>query len=436
MHFWAVLAAPSLAGTMSDCPVVHPADLERLMSEDPRPRIIQNDSVQLDFITEFGGRLLADGGYDFGEFTIGGRHQPYMLTNAGYTPDIVHKVAARHPVPEEVAHIYQRPVLSVGQRGTGEKDIAHHYHPVTAMLLLQGEKIWALRPPGDVACMMNSGDCTDPMDICSYYAQPRAPQPACVQRAGDTIVVPDGWFHGTCNTALLTVGLGGQGRMFTMELEGRPAAAGTGHDVVGLTREASAQPLFGFLTEPAFGKSDYRGLVRAVERSGSPRGTTIQIDEYYSLGPASQAPLQAIRSMYRVFVRSTYREDELDRAFLDSLACFVLQMPAAPSGSSASVRDVAPGLWATMTSWQHTHVLLPLTPATASLELRFLRRRVAAPFTSSLEANAGALWYGTALDELLFHGPTSAIYCKARVLSGYISRDRELRRKWETWESQ
>ena len=114
------------------------------MSEDPRPRIIRNDSVQLDFVAVFGGRPMADGGFDFGEFSLGRRSQPYMLTNAGYTPDIVHKVAARHPVPEAVAHIYQRPVLSVGLHGTGEKDIAHHYHPVTAMLLLQGEKVRAL----------------------------------------------------------------------------------------------------------------------------------------------------------------------------------------------------------------------------------------------------------------------------------------------------
>ena len=32
-----------------------------------------------------------------------------------------------------------------------------------------------------------------------------------VQEAGETIVVPDGWYHGTCNTARWTVGWGGQG---------------------------------------------------------------------------------------------------------------------------------------------------------------------------------------------------------------------------------
>ena len=61
------------------------------------------------------------------------------------------------------------------------------------MRLLQGTKIWALRPPGDPECMANRGTCTDPFDVCAYYAAPSSPAPACVQRAGDSIIIPNGW---------------------------------------------------------------------------------------------------------------------------------------------------------------------------------------------------------------------------------------------------
>jgi len=48
--------------------------------------------------------------------------------------------------------------------------------------------------------------------VCALYKGREAPAPACVQEAGQTIVIPDGWYHGTCNNASWTVGWGGQNR--------------------------------------------------------------------------------------------------------------------------------------------------------------------------------------------------------------------------------
>ena len=183
----------------------------------PRPvRIrIAGDDDEFDFFTAYGA-AQTDGSHLFGgELHVGGRSRSggYVLTNIGYTPKLFRdlRLADRFRIPAVAASIDQRPVLSIGLNGTGERDLAHHYHPATVMRLVQGRKIWALRAPGDEECMWAQGTCTDPFLVCDYYSSPLSREPACVQRAGETILVPDGWYHGTCNTET-TVGYGVQGR--------------------------------------------------------------------------------------------------------------------------------------------------------------------------------------------------------------------------------
>ena len=182
----------------------------------PKPIIVTGvGHTEVDFWSEFGVQM-PNGGRNFEDaVTIGGPGgRGYSLDNEGYSPRIFERVGfrERYPLPELLQHVDQRMVLSIGINGSGERDMAHHYHPITVMRLLQGRKIWAMRPPGDQECELNRGACTDPLNVCDYYAQPDAPEPACVQEAGETIVVPGGWYHGTCNNASVTVGWGAQGR--------------------------------------------------------------------------------------------------------------------------------------------------------------------------------------------------------------------------------
>jgi hypothetical protein len=197
---------------ISVAPDVLPSRFFEEFGANPRPVIIAG-SDPFDFWTEYGsGAPHGDDAARFGDIQPLSQYRGYVLANPGYYPLIFDGLRSRFPVPYSVSSIDQRMVLSIGLNGTGEKDLAHHYHPITAMRLLQGRKIWALRPQTDRDCQYAQGTCTDPFKVCDYYARPGAPKPACVQEAGDTIIVPDGWYHGTCNNASVTIGVGFQGR--------------------------------------------------------------------------------------------------------------------------------------------------------------------------------------------------------------------------------
>lgn len=259
-------------GKFFDCPYADVEELAQLMSSDPRPRRIRY-ALAVDTFS------WSDHGSDAGfRELILSSENPYILTNAAFSTEILQTVAERFPMPSVVANVNQRPVLSLGLDGTGEVDIAHHYHPITVMLLLQGEKIWALREPTDVTCLSAIGDCTDPFDVCHYYRSADSPTPACVQRPGDVIIVPDGWYHGTCNNASLTVGWGGQGKTLALDLE-----AGRTH--VG----RQYQPLFATLLEPPFGASILDGLLFAVRQLKKFYGDGVEVIHYHKLGPPMQA---------------------------------------------------------------------------------------------------------------------------------------------------
>ena len=171
------------------------------MSTDPRPRLLTGPPVDVNFVARFGRQVA--GGATFSDLPPVDAESPYRLVNPPGVelPPTYRELHSLYPLPTPLASIDLCPMISIGRNGTGQTDIAHHYHATTAMLLLEGQKIWALRAPSDVDCMMNRGDCTNPFDVCEFYRQPDAPPPACVQLPGETIVLPDGWYHGTCNNA-------------------------------------------------------------------------------------------------------------------------------------------------------------------------------------------------------------------------------------------
>ena len=179
------------------------------MSSDPRPRLITGQQQDVDFVKQF-GQATADGAQFEGLPPVNGQ-SPYRLVNPPGLglPPIYSQLRSSYPLPAPLSEVDLCPVISIGRKGTGQIDLARHYHALTVMLLLQGQKIWALRPPSDSDCAAGIGDCTNPMDVCAYYARPGAPPPACVQLPGETIVLPDGWYHGTCNNASWTAGWGG-----------------------------------------------------------------------------------------------------------------------------------------------------------------------------------------------------------------------------------
>ena len=219
---------PSLPANISH------SEFWELASRDPVPRVIPGLAPATDFISEFGQPAQGGGAtFEFAKISPSGTR--YVLSNPGPRGSSSDSrtfaaLPKRYPLPEPLRSINLTPMVSVGLQGTGQTDLARHYHGVTAMRLLQGVKIWALRPPNDPECLEDAGNCTDPFDVCEHYrawidqkdtttaAPLPAPTPACVQRAGDTLMIPDGWHHGTCNAVDgLTIGWGGQNRRFVFD---------------------------------------------------------------------------------------------------------------------------------------------------------------------------------------------------------------------------
>ena len=238
-----------------ETPLPDAATFWELMGSDPRPRLLPGGST-LDFATSFGQATGGGRSFDFGPITD---ERPYVLSNPGSVESEAFKMLReRHPLPSAVRAVDLTPMISVGLNGTGQTDLGRHYHGVTAMLLLQGRKIWALRPPADPVCRHGdeAGECGPHLDVCALYTGREAPAPACVQEAGETIVIPDGWYHGTCNNASWTVGWGGQNRRMALAAPPRCFHC----------RPAS-RPRF-LVTEEAFvGEADARAIAADLRRS-------------------------------------------------------------------------------------------------------------------------------------------------------------------------
>ena len=189
----------------------------KLMLEDPVPRrLVSADFPRLsaeDFFQKYAEPIGGGSGWRFRD---GGAvvdpddpENDYILNGPEYQRDFISTIEKDLPQPDYVRRVRSRPVLSVGHRHTGETDMQHHWHGIGTMVLLAGQKQWALRPPDDEACQLGvKNACTDPLLVCKL---PEDKKPACIQNAGEVLVLPAGWYHGTCNTAEWTVGVGGQG---------------------------------------------------------------------------------------------------------------------------------------------------------------------------------------------------------------------------------
>ena len=168
--------AAAHAAAFAPCPRVDadslsPDELWALQSAHPKPMVLR-DGLTADYIAEFGKPIGGKGEIFFegAGLRLGGSYG-YTLTAPGYAPGMGWSTMSdRFPMPAALRSLDLRPVISIGNNGTGERDIAHHYHPATAMRLLQGRKIWALRPPDDPECDQATATCTDPFDVCAFYA--------------------------------------------------------------------------------------------------------------------------------------------------------------------------------------------------------------------------------------------------------------------------
>ena len=385
------------------CPRVHLSDAEAEASfwadfdANPKPMILTSDhTVAIDYLKTH-GRKLSEEAYRLPDGSIVGSASgsPYVLTDPAYAPGLfADGLLSKYPLPGVLASIAQRPVISIGRNRTGEKDIAHHFHPVTGMRLLQGRKIWALRPPTDPECRINHGTCTDPFLVCDYYEAPSAPMPACVQEAGETILVPDGWYHGTCNNASWTVGVGFQGRSMGL------APPRCFH-----CRAGGPQMQYATTTESVLTSYDAAALIMDLEElarnAGAGRGRSMRSGsaeaQVSGAGEAwdgidltrlqsGQAPHMAFRSLCGQFV---WIKDLADRA-----ANSALRDPRCTLHSAASLsRQLA-----NLQREGYVHILLTLRGPAPTLSL--MHRSSGEVEDRMVPLHRAAVWVNSALSRL------------------------------------
>mmetsp|Transcript_20549 Transcript_20549/g.33362 ORF Transcript_20549/g.33362 Transcript_20549/m.33362 type:complete len:472 (+) Transcript_20549:150-1565(+) len=326
----------SHGGAFEPCPRVDPGSLtsdefwtKYILTTEPKPFILARTpswDPPEDVVGTL-GREDQEGNYHFEDVLVND-DDPYQLTNPAYAPNIFSKLKEAFPenFPRLLTSINFRPVFSVGLNGTGQTDIAHHYHGITTMLLLTGEKIWALLPPGDSDCETQRHNCLDPFDVCKYYEESNKETPACVQRAGETIVIPDAWYHGTCNISPWVLGWGYQGRRIPLVAASPTRAADNSaitqqqHSDDGNSDEegdnghndaTAAQPRPTFVTieeteYPFLGKGITRGYLSYVQstplNSRIRLGGRISAIDFYQIGTTKALPtLMAVRTLFQQF---------------------------------------------------------------------------------------------------------------------------------------
>ncbi len=400
---WLALVAQAFGmAEFWDCPLVEvsnsttPESFFEDFGTNPRPirMRIPGDDSPFDFFGTH-GQPGPGGSQTFGEnLNVGGRshYGGYVLTNMGYTPGVFQRLelATRFAFPRAVSTIDQRPVLSIGLEGTGERDLAHHYHPATIMRLLQGRKIWALRSPDDEECMWARGTCTDPFLVCDYYARStNDTEPPCVQNAGETILVPDGWYHGTCNTQT-TVGYGMQGRSLRLQ---PPACfhcnARDARGQMPYASTASGTPLLSVSGAQALAEILSAEAPRYMRSPGP-----VSMPFLHLGSGVAQATYMSFRSLFAQFVVQSHLEAEENSALRSPDCSLVLSalgrtMPAKPldARTLGSLRSTA-------------HASLVLHVQGPPLTLRLRHRASAEVEELVLQPRHAALWLGDALDSL------------------------------------
>jgi len=144
--------------------------------------------------------------------------------------------------------------------------------------------------------------------VCAHFRvdEPDAPAPPCVQRKGDVVVMPGGWFHGTCNTAPgWTVGWGGQGRRLPMALP--PSAESTAR-VAGARFATAKMSLLGARDIDVLVNNLAHANSFEVEEAFGQKG--VRLTPFADLGYAAQAPRMALRSLFTQYLGRSARDAE------------------------------------------------------------------------------------------------------------------------------
>ena len=118
--------------------------------------------------------------------------------------ELLTDVSTEYELPEFLEALSNIRLLSVGGRPEGVQMSRHHS---AWLATIAGAKLWHLAPP-DVPQPRNR-NCPSRGKI-DYELAKRENVVHCVANVGDVVVVPDNWWHATCNMLPYTMAVGGQ----------------------------------------------------------------------------------------------------------------------------------------------------------------------------------------------------------------------------------
>ena len=412
----------------ADCPVV---DVARLGGVDVFWDLMRRDPVPRKLVT------TADGLTAAAVRRLISEHSAWNLSNTMVTaidhlPMLWRRLQEEAPMPDHAKAVDLYPMISFGRAGLGELRLAQHRHGTTAMHLLVGEKIWAFRPPGDPECARATGSCTLPFDVCAAHQRSTKPIP-CVQRAGETVIFPDGWHHGTCNIGAWTVGWGGQG--LRIKLDAQRCHGGTGSTCDGYAYSHA----FAFVGVPI---NRTRVLAVSVARGSLKVPHAFPQSLLSAPLPWAIASYHAIQSALRSFVflmmptasRRLFMEDcPPNLACRDDVACDLFSLTPGATFAERRRWVTSPGAafadaqrWAMMTRVGWVNLYLEMARASQAgnhigPRLSFRKSRGNDHGARTLRHGEAAMWAGGQLAELVSGSagmsgePALALHCYAPI---------------------
>jgi hypothetical protein len=118
--------------------------------------------------------------------------------------ELLTDLSTEYEVPEFLESISNVRLLSLGGRPEGVQMSAHHS---AWLAVIEGAKLWHLAPPNRP--QPSNRYCPNRGKI-DYELARREGVIHCMAYPGEVVVVPDNWWHATCNMLPYTIAVGGQ----------------------------------------------------------------------------------------------------------------------------------------------------------------------------------------------------------------------------------
>lgn len=216
------------------------------------------------------------------------------------------------PTPLPLMRIRDKVSFTLGRNATGS---GAHQHNENWISQIVGRKAWILAPPDSAKGLPEAASPCNLLEASKSGSQLPKDAFVCVIGEGETIYLPDQWWHATCNLDAITVGIGGKGsssewpaHLFYMQdgdMESLEKAAVKGVDILAGTYEAPAVHF-------AARSGDMKILEYLLQRRGDPMQPTSRGENaaHFAVQAGHVPALQLLLARSKKLVKQRNDQDE------------------------------------------------------------------------------------------------------------------------------